>query len=227
LQQTQNDFLRIIAGAFAGTSIALLEHELHINDILVELDRRQLTSLAYITQKPVWDTIALACIEIYTCARRQYRVPGDRRRPNLENSFFARSAQALNFYQEAMEIYDNFHRPLRARFKYTMLVRRDIKGRHEAVKQHGRNCAATEMKQKWEKTQVEYSTRRHIPSSAREDWGPHVLYAHRNLSLKESRALIKLKTNTPRLRNYLYTVRKISHEDLTSIADIRADWICR
>ncbi|KAG9194133.1 hypothetical protein G6011_04168 [Alternaria panax] len=65
LETTQNTFLRIIRGVLSGARVVALHKELHMTNILVELERLRNLSLAKTRMKPVWLTIAYARDKVY------------------------------------------------------------------------------------------------------------------------------------------------------------------
>jgi hypothetical protein len=201
LRTTQNDFLRIIARAYPNAKIEFLEHELCTYNILVELDRRQTTALAKLVRKPVWTTINAAHTQVYECADVNRRLPGTKElRKKVDDPFFERTKRILKFGNTAEQLYIDSRANSRTHHSRTAYY----EGVAQSMKALGHERASTKMQERWQDVCAEYRNRREVPTSILEEWGKHRLEAHRELSLHQSRVLIKLKTGSVRLQAFLY-----------------------
>jgi hypothetical protein len=192
LRTTQNDFLRIIARAFSSVKVAFLQLELNTIDIDIEMERRRLQSLAKLIRKPVWNTIADARALVYKCRKNNLFLTRDMRHRKPVDPFLSRLAEAQDFWRAAQQ---NHGASLNSVDDIAL-----------ALKAYGHSRANSQMVERWDSARAHYLSRRIVPVSALEKWGPHVLDVHKNLSIQESRVLIQLRSGTVRLRAYLHRI---------------------
>ena len=195
----QNRFLRLIEGAYRSTQIAFLEHELNVYSLDLELWRRSCTFLAKLRTKEVWKTICAARETILVQERCKLR---NRAYPDV---LYERELLTNTLYQQCSADFDERWEKVRISKAASDNFEKAYKNTMEAsVDSHIRKMAFAEMVQRWETERATFATHPHPPATTKSGWEPKKMCIHAGLTRFESMALIRLRTEVVRLRNYLF-----------------------
>ena len=210
----QNRFLRLIEGAYLSTQVAFLEHELCVYSLDLELWRRSLLFLSKLRTKEVWKTISAARDAILAQPRCKLRPTKHRdvlyERALTTDTLYKHCSADFEQRWEKAKISQAAEHDIAKTFKKTL---------NASVDSGINKLALDAMTRRWETERATYANHPHPPATTKSTWNPKRLSIHAGLSRVESIALIRMRTEVIRLRNYLF---KISSQASRASSTVRA-----
>lgn len=208
LRKGYRPFLRLIEGAYRSTKCAFLYREVGIYQMDIELGKRAAVTLAKMYRMPIWRVIDDARDKILGASVWD---PCN----GLSDTFEKRCQDADILFQQSQARSEEIWRG-----RSTYLTAQSLAPTQEDREQcHLRamklqvDAIALETTEKaWEMEREGYDYNRHVPVTVLGEWDVNIIDMHIGLTRLESIALIRLRTETIRLRSYLYKIGQITDD---------------